>query len=97
MQGGRRGVDRRPHGDYPGIDRAIVIGQMLGECEKKNLRSSKGAKAGDDLILTKGIAIEAVSVIARTKRGELEKAFPKAFVERCAGFMKIPNQHCKRR
>ena len=73
-----------------GIDRAIVIGQMLGECEEKNLRSSKGAEAGDDLILTKGIAIEAVSVIARAKRGELEKAFSKAFIDRCAGFMKNP-------
>jgi hydrogenase expression/formation protein HypE len=38
---------------------------MLGEVDKGNLVCTAGAKAGDDLILTKGIAIEGTAVLAR--------------------------------
>jgi hydrogenase maturation factor len=51
-----------------GIDRPIVIGMMLGEVEKDGLITTAGARVGDDIILTKAIAIEATSIIARKKR-----------------------------
>jgi hydrogenase expression/formation protein HypE len=48
-----------------GIDRPIVVGQMLGEMEKEKLVSPDKIRAGDEIILTKGIAIEGTALIAR--------------------------------
>jgi len=71
-----------------GIDRPIVIGQMLGEVGKKDLISSAGARCGDDIILTKGIALEAASIIVREKERELKGVFSTGFLKRCRGFVK---------
>lgn len=74
----------------PGIDRVIVIGAMIGEVPKEKLVTTGGARAGDDIILTKSIAIEGVSVIARLKQGELEAVFGRAFLQRCRSFLEQP-------
>jgi len=50
-----------------GLDRPIVVGQMLGEVEKSALVRTGGAQIGDTLVLTKNIAIEGLSIIAREK------------------------------
>jgi hydrogenase maturation factor len=73
-----------------GIDRPIVIGQMLGEVRKDKLVTARGAKLGDVIILTKGIAIEATSIMAREKDKELAKKFGMAFVNRCKNFIRYP-------
>lgn len=73
-----------------GIDRPIVIGQMLGEVAKDKLVESGNAKVGDDILLTKGIAIEAVSIIAREKSDELADMFSKELVEQCKNFLFDP-------
>lgn len=73
-----------------GIDRPIVIGQMLGEVKKHKLITAGSAKIGDDIILTKGIAIEAASIMAREKGKELAKKFGQRFVSRCRNFIKTP-------
>ena len=54
-----------------GIDRPIVIGQMLGETTREGLVRSSGLEPGHDLILTKGLGIEATAIIATEKRAEL--------------------------
>lgn len=74
----------------PAVERPIVVGQMLGEVPRGRLITAGGAVAGDDIVLTKGIAIEAVSVIARLFEKELKKTFPAAFVKKCRRFMKKP-------
>jgi len=48
-----------------GIDRPLVVGQMLGEVRADRVIRSSGLQAGDALLLTKGLAIEATSIIAR--------------------------------
>ena len=58
-----------------GLDRPLVIGHMLGEVAPAGLISTAGAQVGDDLILTKGIAIEATALIASEKRSELVDYF----------------------
>ena len=73
-----------------GIERPIVIGMMLGEVEKEDLITTSGAKEGDDIILTKAIAVEAVSVIARQKSEELADRFGKDFVDHCKRFTEDP-------
>ena len=73
-----------------GLDRPILIGQMLGEAAKNALINNQQAIPGDDIILTKGIAIEAVSIIARQKRKQLETVLSQDFVENCSNFIYKP-------
>jgi len=73
-----------------GLDRPIVVGQMLGEVERKALVTTDGMCVGDDLILTKGIAIEGTAIIAREKADVLAKKFPPEFIARCQGFLHDP-------
>ena len=48
-----------------------MAGTLLGEVSKERLVRPNGAKAGDSLILTKGIAIEGTTVLAREASGRL--------------------------
>jgi len=47
------------------------------------------AVPGDEIILTKGIAIEGTALIAK-ERKELTALVPKALIDRCRGFLKNP-------
>jgi len=73
-----------------GLDRPIVVGQMLGEVGKEKLITTSGAMVGDDIILTKGIAIEATSILAREMEGKLRGKYPPDLIERCKGFLHEP-------
>lgn len=73
-----------------GINRPIVIGMMIGEVEKNNLLTTKGARAGDDIILTKAIAIEGTSIIARERGDALIGVFGERFVNACRRFTEVP-------
>jgi hydrogenase expression/formation protein HypE len=54
-----------------GIERMIFSGSMIGEVKKGALVTTGGAKAGDLLLLIKGVCIEGTSIIAREKKHEL--------------------------
>jgi hydrogenase expression/formation protein HypE len=73
-----------------GLDRVIIVGAMIGEVARDGLITTGGAKEGDDIILTKGIAIEGVSIIARRKAKELDASFGPEFVQKCRGFVERP-------
>ncbi|MFQ5464536.1 MAG: AIR synthase family protein [Thermodesulfobacteriota bacterium] len=76
----------------PAVTRPLVVGQMLGEVAKRRLVTAAGARPGDALILTKGAAVEATSIIARTFGRRLVKTgkFSERFITRCRGFVKAP-------
>ena len=73
-----------------GLDRPIVIGQMLGEVKKENLVTASGARPGDNLILTKGIGIEATAIIARERETDLTNRFSPAFLRRARSYLTVP-------
>jgi hydrogenase maturation factor len=73
-----------------GLDRPIVIGQMLGEVPRHQLVTNAGAQVGDDLVLTKGIAIEATAIIATEKRTELSHYFDEDKLTGYANFLHRP-------
>ncbi len=73
-----------------GIDRPIVVGMMLGEVDPGRLVLTGGAQPGDAILLTKGVPIEATSIIAREKRDELGAHFDAAFLDRAAAFLQEP-------
>ena len=70
-----------------GLDRPIAIGQMLGEVPKDRLVRSADARVGDDLILTKGIGIEATSIIARERELELKTHFSAPFINSAKDYL----------
>ncbi len=57
----------------PGIKRMILSGHMIGEVKKDKLVKTSGARAGDLLLLVKGVCIEGTSIMAREKEAELLK------------------------
>jgi hydrogenase expression/formation protein HypE len=50
-----------------GLGRPIVVGQMLGEVEPDKLVRKELQRPGDLVILTKGVAIEGTTILAREK------------------------------
>ena len=72
-----------------GIDRPIVAGFMLGEMERQALVRPDGARPGDILLLTKGIAVEGTAIIAREKRSDIVEVAP-SLIERSRAFLRDP-------
>jgi len=73
-----------------GLDRPIVSGHMLGEVDKDKLVTNSHARVGDEIILTKGIAIEGMALLAREREKELSGKYGKMFVERVQSFLHDP-------
>ena len=73
-----------------GLTRPIVVGQMLGEVAKDKLIRADGAKPGDLIILTKGIAIEGTAVIAREHANDLLTVMDEQTLTRCRNFVYQP-------
>ena len=74
-----------------GLDRPIVVGQMLGQVEKGKLIASSGAQVGDDILLTKGIAIEATALIAREREDTLlSRNYSPQYIARAKQYLKDP-------
>jgi hydrogenase maturation factor len=48
-----------------GLARPILCGTLVGEVEREKLVTPRGLSPGDRLLLTKGVPIEAVSILAR--------------------------------
>lgn len=56
-----------------GLDRPILVGTLIGEVAKEALITPRGAQVGDRLLLTKGVPIEAISILAREFPGRLSE------------------------
>ncbi len=65
-----------------GLSRPIVVGQMLGEIEKSKLVRKESQRAGDLILLTKGIALEGTAILARAKATLLERRVGRSIVRR---------------
>lgn len=72
-----------------GLDRPIFVGAMLGQVGAWGLVRPDGARPGNRLLLTKGIAIEGTSVLAREHPGLRQKLDP-GELARCAGLLHKP-------
>jgi len=72
------------------VSRPVIIGCLLGECRKSRLITTKGARVGDAILLTKGIPIEAVSIIARERTNDLRRRYSSEFVARCRRYLSNP-------
>jgi hydrogenase maturation factor len=73
-----------------GLDRPIVCGCMLGEVDKDRMVTTGGAQVGNVLLLTKGVPIEGISILAREQRQVLSAHFDPTVLDRCANFLYKP-------
>jgi hydrogenase maturation factor len=73
-----------------GLDRPIVSGAMVGEVARDRLITSAGARPGDLIVLTQGIAIEATALLAREKATEVTNALGAEFQSKAAAFLENP-------
>jgi hydrogenase expression/formation protein HypE len=48
-----------------GLEQPIVVGTLVGEVAHEDLITPDGARPGDRLLITKGIPVEAISILAR--------------------------------
>jgi hydrogenase expression/formation protein HypE len=72
------------------LTRPIVLGTLLGSVPRDRLITPPGAQPGDAIVLTKRLAVEATSIMAREKAEELRRAFDAAFLQRCQRFLRKP-------
>ncbi len=72
-----------------GLDRTIIAGTMLGEVRVDALITPQGASPGDKILLTKGIPIEAGSILAREYANYLSDIDP-GILERARNFLYDP-------
>ncbi len=73
-----------------GLDRPIIIGQMLGEVTRDQLILKRHAKVGDRIILARPGPIEATAIIAREKASELSALYSADLVRRCQNLLFKP-------
>ena len=56
------------------LSRPVAVGAMLGEVPKERVVLTSGARPGDAIVLTKGIAIEGTAILAREAAKQLQEA-----------------------
>jgi len=74
-----------------GFQRPTIVGCMLAEAGNQPIITTSGAKPGDDIVLTKGIAIEGTAILARESgRYHFSVTFSKDVTERAANYLFSP-------
>ena len=72
------------------VNNPVVIGHMLGEVGRDNLKPTSEARLGDDLIMTKSSAIEATAIIALEKEKELRGHLGNKLLARAKNYLYNP-------
>ena len=74
-----------------GLSRPIAVGAMLGEASKDRVVLTSGARPGDAIVVTKGIAIEGTAILARECERDLRRAaVPDDVIERAKEYLFSP-------
>jgi hydrogenase expression/formation protein HypE len=73
-----------------GLDRVILVGQLLGLAPKSRLQQPGKSRPSDRLLLTKALAIEGTALLARERSAALSAALGNDLVTRAAGLLLEP-------
>ena len=68
------------------VTQPVISVTGVGKAKEDRLVSTAGAKAGQDILVTKWIGIEGTSIIAKEKEEELRKRFSGSFIDTAKGF-----------
>ena len=80
-----------------GLDRPIMVGQMLGEVAKSKLLRKESQRPGDQVLLTRGIAIEGTAILAREKFHTLARRLPAQTLRRAQRLLFRPGHQRRSR
>jgi hydrogenase maturation factor len=73
------------------LKRPIIVGCMLAEITDQPLITTSGAKPGDDIVITKGIAIEGTAILAReAKPSLLVSGLSENIIQQAADYLSSP-------
>ncbi len=72
------------------VTRPVVVGCLLGECSAHKFVTAAGARVGGAVLLTKGLAIEAVSILARERADKIRRRHGARFLARCRRYLTKP-------
>jgi len=73
------------------VNKPIVVGQMVGTVEKERLIDKRRMEKGDQILFTKGVAVEGTSVLARECAEELlGLGMTQSEIQRCQEFLFDP-------
>lgn len=70
------------------VNQPIVTVTGVGKVKKDAVLFTKGAKPGQDIVVTKWVGLEGTSIIASEREAELCTRYSREFVERAQGFIK---------
>ena len=73
-----------------GLDRPILIGQMLGEVSPERLVRKSRIAVGDLILLRRSVAIEGIAILAREKAEQLRGSIDANLLARAARFLREP-------
>jgi len=73
-----------------GLDRPILVGQMLGEVGRGRLVTPDRIAPGDTVLLTKGVAVEGTAILAMGKGGSVSDKIDSGLISRAKGFLDDP-------
>ncbi len=71
----------------PSIKRPIIVATAMGETEKGKLVQSSGAKVGDQVVVTKGVAIEGTAILSSELSELLQRKIDSRIVENAQKFI----------
>jgi hydrogenase expression/formation protein HypE len=74
-----------------GLDRTILVGNLLGTVTPDELLKPGGARQGDRILLSRPIAIEGTALLATEMRTTLARSIDSATLDRAAGFLDEPS------
>lgn len=73
-----------------GINRPLITGMMLGEAVREKIMQPEKIQVGDVIAVSKGLAIEATSIIAREKQAIIEREYGRFVARRCLKYFEKP-------
>ena len=83
------------------VNQPVITVSGIGKALESEVLPTGGVKPGQDLILTKWIALEGTSIIAKEKEEELKKRFPMAMIDTAKRFDRyisvVPEAGCRRK
>jgi hydrogenase expression/formation protein HypE len=73
-----------------GLERPIVAGTLVGEVAREDLITPRGARPGDRLLITKGVPVEATSILAREFPHKLQGLLSAEEISRARDYLYNP-------
>ena len=68
------------------VNRPVLSVTGIGKVKKDRMLPTKGAKPGQDIVITKWVALEGTAILAKEKEEELLQKFPAFLIEEAKGY-----------